>query len=107
MKFYIAFSIAGSNKFITANIETSLPTGCVYSVGDVVSIANETFTVVHSRRPDYKPEDGTKLGWSALNTVKGEPLRSPPAVLNRFRILENMGWTINKEAFVKKHFAKK
>lgn len=96
MKVYIAFSIHGTNAFITATTE----------IKDVKHLGHG-FTVVKSRRPDYKPEDGVKLHWEQLLNQKGDPLRSPAAVLNRFKELSKYGWTVDKEAFVKRHYPSK
>jgi hypothetical protein len=62
---------------------------------------------VKSRRPNYKPEDGVKLHWEQLLNKKGEPLKGPATVLQRFKELSKYGWTVDKEAFVKRHYPSK
>lgn len=102
MKYYIAFSIHGTNCFITATL-----TPTKYTHEQHMEMLGEDFKVAQSRRPDYNLEkDGYKLEWNKLLNKQGEPLRSPPAILNRFKILERMGFVIDKEAFVKKHYKK-
>lgn len=98
MKVYIAFSIHGTNAFITASRE--LP-------HDDVSRLGGDFTVVKSRRPGHDPKkDGVKLEWRALMTAEGKPLRSAALVLNRFNKLGQEGWTIDKSKFVDRHYRK-
>lgn len=104
-KFYIAFSIHGSNAFVTANIETK-DFGLTQDEQTVI-IGGREFQKVKSRRPDYDPEkDGQKLQSAELKTQEGKPLRSPPMILRFFNQLEAEGWTVDKEAFVKKHWKK-
>ena len=99
MKVYIAFSIHGTNAFIVA-------TKTLKTVGSIEELGPE-FTAVNSRRPDYKPEDGIKLNWSRLNTVKsGKPLSHPAFVASRFKELEKDGWTVDREKFNDYHFAR-
>lgn len=93
MKVYIAFSIAGTNAFITA----------VNEFNSIQSLS-PGFSVVNSRRPNYKPEDGIKLHWDLLLNQNKEPLRGPATVLQRFKELSKCGWTVDKEAFVKRHY---
>lgn len=93
MKFYIAFSIHGTNAFITATTE----------INDLKNLGSD-FTEVKSRRPSYKSEDGVKLHWEQLLNQKGKPLRGPATVLQRFKELSKYGWTVDKEAFVKRHY---
>lgn len=95
-KYYIAVSIHGTNCFITAN----------KTVSDVKQLGSG-FTVVASRRPDYKSEDGIKLHYDQLMTKAGKPLRCPIRILSVFNALEKVGWEVNKASFVKKHWQKK
>lgn len=93
---YVAFSIAGTNAFITANK--------VVKNFDPAKLP-EGFKVTQSRRPNYDAaKDGIKLSWDRLNTKDGKPLRSVPMILGRFAELAKDGWTINKKAFVEKHY---
>ncbi|BCG50185.1 hypothetical protein [Ralstonia phage RP13] len=95
---YIAFSIHGTNKFIVAT----------RTVNDVEYQALITlgFSVTTSRRPRYNQEkDGIKMHWNKLTTLKGDPYRSAPMILSRFKDLENAGWTITgRDEFIKKHW---
>ena len=96
MKVYIAFSIEGTCAFITA----------VNEVKSIQSLGHG-FTEVKRRRLNYKPEDGIKLHWEQLLNKKGEPLKGPATVLQRFKELSKYGWTVDKEAFVKRHYPSK
>ena len=92
MSYYVAFSIEGTNAFITAN-------------GNVIPRHCGTFTPVSSRRPKANvATDGTKLHWSKLTTKSGKPVRSVPLVLQLFKILEKNGWKVNKDKFIKRHY---
>jgi hypothetical protein len=98
MKLYIAFSIHGSNTFITANREVPH--------NDLSKIGGE-FTVIPSRRAGANVEtDGVKLGWSRLNTKDGKPLRSPALILRAFNELAEQGWTVDKQKFIDRHYKK-
>ena len=95
MQVYIAFSIHGTGRFITAMKE-------VEQVSDVT--ADKAFTVVKSRNVKYYESLSTKLHYSKLLTAKGEPLRSPPTIVKIFNDLEKDGWIIKKEGFISKHW---
>lgn len=97
IRVYIAFSITGTSAFITATKEVSK-----HQYDTMVNGGG--FIPVTSRRPNYQPEDGIKLGWIVLNTLSGKPLRSPALVLNRFNQLTNDGWSVNKDKFVRRHY---
>lgn len=96
MKVYIAFSIHGTNCFITATREIAsmaeLPKGMVRVV---------------SRRVNYNPTTDWKIQWDGLLTKAGVPYRSHIKVLQKFNQLEAEGWTIDKTAFLNKFFKKK
>lgn len=102
MKFYIAFSIRGSNAFVTATKETN--DFKFTHENHFVTIDGLCFGVAKSRRASYKPEDGVKLHYQALFTKAGEPLRAAPMVLKHFKALEALGWTVDKTAFIAKHW---
>lgn len=93
IKVYVAFSIHGTNAFITAST----------TVNKIEDLGRE-FTEVRSRRPDYKSEDGIKLHWNALLTEKKQPYKSAAWVLNRFNILQRNGWVVDKKAFLERHY---
>lgn len=100
VKAYIAFSIHGSNTFLTA-------TKLVKTLGTTAVIADQAGALkkLVSRRPDWKPEDGIKLGWAKLNKADGTPHTNPGWVLRRFNELEKAGWkVIGKEKFIQRHF---
>lgn len=103
-KYYIAFSINGTNCFITAEriIKSNIP------LGNDVHIDGIRYIGVPSRRPKWTPNDGIKLFCEELCSKSGNPLRSPPAILKVFNKLEKNGWTIkNKDNFIKRHWNKK
>lgn len=96
--FYVAYSIHGTNTFYVAT-RTIL--------GDKkygLALLGPNFTEVPSRRPDYDVnKDGIKLHWARLRTIRSnKPLISPYVVEKRFRILEKMGWTIEKTFDIEK-----
>lgn len=102
MKFYIAFSIAGSNTFITATKETD---DYVYvDNGKYVKIDNILFETVKSRRPSYNSEDGVKLHYFELNTLSARPTRSAPMVMKHFNTLAKLGWDVDKTKFIDRHW---
>lgn len=92
MLFYIAFSIHGTNTFITAS----------RNFDDAKDLKPE-FTVATSRRPN-KTNAETKLHWNKLITKTGNPLRSPAMILHHFNQLEKDGWNINKRNFINYHY---
>jgi len=100
MKFYIAFSIHGTNTFLVATKEAK----------DIKALGNE-FRAAASRRPNLTIEkDGQKITWNGLMTKSGEPHKSHIYVLGKFYELGRMGWEINQESlnkFKTKHFSKK
>ena len=89
MLHYIAFSIHGTNTFITAQ-------------RDAMDL-KEGFTVATSRRPS-KTDAETKLHWDKLITKKGTPLRSPAMILHYFNQLAMEGWTVDKQNFINRHY---
>jgi len=93
MKVYIAFSIHGTNVYITANRKL-----------DIEDI-KEGFSFANSRNP-FKTNSDTKLHWDKLITKKGQPLRSPALILHFFKELEKDGWIVDKQNFVKRHYCK-
>lgn len=104
-KFYVAFSIHGTQAFAVATIETK--DFVTTREGDTITINGRDFTPVKSRRPDYNPEvDGQKLHHQDLLTKEGKPLRSTPMIARFFNLLEAEGWKVDKSAFVSKHWKK-
>lgn len=105
MKAYIAFSIHGTNAFISAN-RTFKSSKDFYDY-----IMLNGMKQVASRRPGADVErDGAKLEWDKLTTKDGDkkrPLRSVVTILSRFKQLENDGWVIDKKAFIDRHYRKK
>lgn len=94
---YIAFSIAGSNCFITASKTGQTPEELA------AILLDKDFEQVVSRRTDVKPTD-VKLKWAKLNKKDGTPTISRTLALQRFAELAKAGWTVDKSAFVAKHF---
>lgn len=91
--YYIAFSIAGSNCFITAN-----------KTAEALTDLGPGLTTAPSRNPHYNPYKGIKLHYSKLLTKKGNPLRSPLLVMKVFNELKAQGWTVDSKLFVRKHW---
>lgn len=102
MKFYIAFSIHGTNSFTVATNELPWGLGPGEGIHTVMAHVRANFgpdfDVVQSRRPGHKPErDGYKLTWSKLNRKSdGKPHERRDWVTKRFQQLQKMGWTIVK-----------
>lgn len=102
-KFYIAFSVHSTNAFAVATIETK--DFVVSRDGQTFTINGREYTATKSRRPDYNAEtDGQKLHAKELMTREGKPLRSTPMIAQFFNRLEKEGWTVDKTAFVQKHW---
>lgn len=108
IKFYVSFSIHGTNRFITAVKVIHIERPQNIYTGDRVVINDHVFKVVKSRRPDWSLEkDGFKLHSDDLLTKKDEPMRSAPAILSFFNKLEKLGWTIHgKQEFINRHWKK-
>lgn len=102
-KFYVAFSVHSTNAFAVATIETD--TFVLSKDHTTVMINGREFTLAKSRRPDYNEmKDGQKLHHTDLSTKEGKPLRSTPMIMQFFNRLEKEGWTVDKAAFVTKHW---
>ena len=101
MKYYIAFSIHGTNTFITASCETP---------EDVKAMTGPMFeglkmVIAQSRRPSYEPlKNGFKLHAEDLKRKDGKPLASPPMILRFFNELEKRGWVVDKKRFIEYHW---
>jgi len=107
MKFYVAYSINGTNCFITAKINTkNVKVKPVKNEPIKYKIGSFEFTQANSRRPDYKLEDGIKLHSNRLLTKSGKPLHSAPMVVKFFNELEAEGWIVDKAFFVFNHWVK-
>lgn len=105
MKFYVSYSIAGTNTFITASYESDKYTIAADRVVTKVDVCGLMFTQARSRRPDYNEKtDGIKLHHRRLLNVEGKPLRSPPLIVKFFNELAELGWKVDKQAFVDKHW---
>ena len=104
-KVYVAFSVHGKKKFISANF----PKVKVKAIGRKKNTPTEpfeieglpgTFTVVQSRRPAGVLSTGdtatnVKLQWSELNAKSnGEPYRSMTAAKKKFALLAAAGWNV-------------
>jgi len=84
MKYYLAFSVHGTNKFFVLTREA-----------ERVEDLGPGFRVVSSRRPLYNPQtDGFKVHWTGLTRKKdGQPYTNPVWIRRRLRELQNAGWT--------------
>lgn len=102
---YVAFSIHGTNSFIVATKEVS--DKVIYDLSHHHQIYGDEWKIVQSRRPNVDPKH-VKLHWSGLlNKKTKQPLRSPPAVLLRFKHLAQRGWKIDevsRERFIDTHW---
>lgn len=100
-KYYIAFSIAGTNTFIIAKKEVpGLPL-------TPKALEAQGFTIAQSRRPNYNAQrDGIKLHWDKLVSTKTKkPYTNPSWIIRRFAELQNLGWeVINRPKFTEKNF---
>jgi len=97
MKFYIAFSIHGTNKFTVAEYYTrNRPRNAETQTEFVRRCLGAEFSPAKSRRNGHdEKNDGMKVQWSGLFAKStGEPLRSPAWVARRFKELEAQGWKI-------------
>ena len=100
MKFYIAFSIHGTNTFIRASKVTT----DYESTEDGLLLEGVVYKKVMSRRQNV-PDDRTKLHHPLLNNKDGSPTRSKTKILQVFNQLQKQGWKIEgKEYFIKKHW---
>lgn len=81
MKFYLAFSIHGTNKFRVF-------------IKEAVSLKDlgPEFTHTLSRRANANPPDQQKVLWSRLNTKEGKPFENPSWVSRRLKELVAKGW---------------
>lgn len=98
---YAAFSIHGSNTFITANKKVELPKRP--TIHSKLQIDGIDFKVGKSRTSSLR--DGIKLVSDELN-VQGEPAKpteDPQQVIAFFTRLENLGWSITDETFRHRH----
>lgn len=103
-KYYIAFSIAGTNAFIVAG-RNDEPERRIKSLvppfPEILVFDGDQMQPVPSRMP-YP--NGVKLLWPDINTKAGVPRRNPGQILNLFRRLKHRGWTVDESAFVPRHF---
>ncbi len=90
-KYYIAFSIHGTNKFTVATKDIDL------SISPLSLLAQHGFTVAQSRRFKTDPADGIKMHWSKLNRKDGTPLQDKGWVTRRFKQLVAQGWVLVKD----------
>ena len=106
-KFYIAFSITGSNRFITATKETNDFKEEKDKLGQTwFTIDGIKFAEAQSRRWNYVPEKtGYKLQYRRLMNRNGLPLRHPGLIIARFKELERLGWTVERERFTEHWFS--
>lgn len=92
-KVYIAYSVHGTNCFISANREMSEPEFQEMIYG------GHGYSVAQSRRPGYcKQTDGVKIHLNWLDDA------TPDYVLKVFKALKDHGWTVlNQDAFELRH----
>jgi len=96
LKFYIAYSVAGTNRFTVATFHTrkSQKAGETWDAF-TERLFGKGFKVARSRRPSYDHQkDGTKLHWEGFITLEGQPMKSRSWITRRFNELKERGWTI-------------
>lgn len=95
-KFYIAFSIHGTNRFSVAVKNTRHKQKKDESLSDFVKRAlGDDFDAAESRRPSYNQStDGIKVTSTKLLTKTGAPFKTAKAVIKVFLELCAAGWTI-------------
>lgn len=104
MKFYISFSIHGTNTFITASREEKDFENLLHAIAAGGGNTGE-FSPIKSRRENYNPNIERKIHWTKLNRVKdNQPQTSPSHVIKLFKRLERQGWKIEDRAFRKYHY---
>lgn len=101
LEYYIAFSIHGTNCFISANKTCSPSTD-----GKTVIIDDEKFTIGKSRRDNFSAGKECKLIHADLSNKDGKPTRCPKKVMKFFNKLKSKGWNVSSDDFVKKHWKK-
>ena len=87
IKFYIAFSIHGTNQFKVAEKQVLSEDSAHNPLWDFA------FAAATPRRTP-RPDDGIKLHWSKLNKKDGTPHTDKGWVTKRFNELVKMGWKI-------------
>jgi hypothetical protein len=97
---YVAFSIHGTNAFITA--VKVVPKQDLSK--ELSALAINNLFAAKSRREDFNKDTEVKLHWSSLLTQQGKPLRNPSIVLHRMRKLAAHGFTLNETEFLARHF---
>ena len=103
---YVAFSIAGTKTFITASLKQQAQKQIEELLEAKKPGEPSLFSLVKSRRPGFDDSKEIKLSFSLLNNKDGTPTKSKIKVLQAFKTLEDMGWTIDRAAFVKYHWSK-
>jgi hypothetical protein len=95
---YVAFSIYGSNAFITANkgIETDAP----LNQRDKLTVDGMEFTIT-SPREGTSLRGAKKLFADDLTKYVKDP--NPQAILDWFMKLRGLGWTVDAGKFAAKH----
>jgi hypothetical protein len=108
---YVAFSIHGTNTFITATMKSQTPDQIEEILDSHQSMnkfsTESMFKIDKSRRPGFDSKKEVKLSFSLLNNKDGTPTKSKTKVMQAFKELEDMGWTVDKEEFVRKHWPSK
>lgn len=103
---YVAFSIHGTNVFITASLKQQTQKE-IDELHEARKGGNPNlFSLVKSRRPGFDDSKEVKLLFSLLNNKDGTPTCSKIKVMQAFKVLEDMGWSVDKTAFVKYHWSK-
>lgn len=100
VSFYVAFSVHGTNTFITASRKVPASEAASF----LQTLETKGFTSMASRRTDFNRAKEVKLHWRKLMTEAGLPYKSPPWIIRRFKELATDGWTIDNKKFIERHF---
>jgi O-acetyl-ADP-ribose deacetylase (regulator of RNase III) len=100
-EYYVAFSIAGSNAFITANKTTE----AVQESGKKIIIDGFTFGKGTSRTSSLR--GATKLLSADLEDKNRKPTKDPAVVLAFFDKLKEAGWDVDDRSFIARHKLKR
>jgi len=99
MQYYIAFSVHGTNAFISATSKSvDLTSGSGFTIG------KSRRGCVATDRP-FDSVNETKILWDKLNYKDGRgPHINPSHILKLFKRLERMGWKIHDYKFRHHHY---
>lgn len=106
VEFYVAYSIHGSNCFITANKTIPVMNNVTLERDQEIIIDHLQFTITRSR-VGTSLRNATKLLWSELNDSDNIPSTDPRHIDEKFEQLRALGWRIDNKQFRAKFFPPK